>query len=167
MSDISEHPTSTPLHDINRHPDLPEMRERYERLLRGRQDSALDGMILLTGLYAAVSPWIVHFSASNPDLRTSNLIVGLAVAVFGLGLTMAPERMGRLGWACAAAGVWLIVTPWVATVGHHPTTGMIWNNVLVGAVVVLLGCATAGIRMATAMAARRNVPTMSSAHPSS
>jgi hypothetical protein len=174
MSDISERSTtsspmsssmSTPMHDISRHPDVPEMRERYERLLNVREDSALDGAVLLVGLYAAVSPWIVHFSGSNPDLRVNNLIVGLTIAAFGLGLTLAPERMTRLGWACAAAGVWLIVTPWVATVGHHPTAGMIWNNVLIGAAAVLLGCAIAAIRMATGMAARRT-STMSSAHPS-
>ena len=172
MSDISERPTTTSspmsgsMHDISRHPDVPEMRERYERLLNVREDSALDGAVLLVGLYAAISPWIVHFSGSNPDLRTNNLIVGLTIAAFGLGLTLAPERMTRLGWACAAAGVWLIVTPWVATVGHHPTAGMIWNNVLVGAAVVLLGCAIAAIRLATGMAAKRT-STMSSAHASS
>ncbi|QMU80154.1 SPW repeat protein [Streptacidiphilus sp. PB12-B1b] len=159
----SSSPTS--MHDIDRHPDVPEMRERYERLLRGREDSALDGAVLLAGLYAAVSPWIVHFSGSNPELRMNNLIIGLAVAAFGLGLTLAPERMSRLGWACAAAGVWLVIAPWVATVGHHPTTGMIWNNVVVGAVIVLLGCAVGAIRMATGRAARRT-STMSSAHPS-
>lgn len=169
MSDISNRPTRDTTHDsthdISRHPDVPEMQERFERLLHVREDSALDSAVLLTGLYAAISPWVVHFSGSNPDLRMSNVIVGLAIAAYGLGLTLAPERMTRLGWACAAMGVWLIISPWVVTVGHNPTHGMIWNNVVVGAVAVLLGAGSSAIRMATGRAAKRT-HTMSSAHTS-
>lgn len=161
MSDISNRPT----HDISRHPDVPEMQERFERLLHVREDSALDSAVLLTGLYAAISPWVVHFSTSNPDLRTNNLIVGLMIAVYGLGLTLAPERMTRLGWACAAMGVWMIISPWVVTIGHSPTHGMIWNNVVIGAVALILGAGSSAIRMATGRAAKRT-NTMSSAHSS-
>ena len=169
MSDISNRPTRDTTHetahDISRHPDVPEMQERFERLLHVREDSALDSAVLLTGLYAAISPWVVHFSGSNPDLRMSNVIVGLAIAAYGLGLTLSPERMTRLGWACAAMGVWLIISPWVVTVGHNPTHGMIWNNVVVGAVALILGAGSAAIRMATGRAAK-GTHTMSSAHTS-
>ncbi|MFC0597217.1 SPW repeat protein [Streptomyces palmae] len=137
--------------DLADHPDAAEMRDRYERVLGGRDVVLLDGPVLLAGLYLAVSPWVVHFSG-NADLRTNNLIIGIAVALLGLGLTMVPRRMYGLCWAMVVIGAWMIVSPWVVT--RFPSTGMIWNNVVVGAVTCLLGLAAAGLLMRTNRAKR-------------
>ncbi|KUJ54568.1 hypothetical protein ACZ90_66340 [Streptomyces albus subsp. albus] len=139
MADVSHHRG-----DLAGHPDVSEMRERYARVLSGRDVVLLDGPVLLAGLYFAVSPWVVHFSG-NTDLRTHNLIIGICVALLGLGLTMAPERMYGLSWAMCAIGAWMIVSPWVVT--RFPDAGMIWNNVVVGAITCLLGLAAAGVVM--------------------
>ncbi|MBF9069580.1 SPW repeat protein [Streptacidiphilus fuscans] len=133
--------------DITGHPDLAEMRERYAKLDARREAVAIDGLVLLTGIYAAISPWVVHFRASNIDLSVNNLIIGLVLAAFGLGLTTAGDRMYRLTWTCAVIGVWMIISPWGVTLGHHPTAGMIWNNVLIGAVACLLGFGAVGLVM--------------------
>ncbi|MEW1658509.1 MULTISPECIES: SPW repeat protein [unclassified Streptomyces] len=143
MPDLSHHTTA----DITSHPDVPEMRERYERLLTGRQATALDGLILLTGTYAAISSWVVHFHAASPELAVNNLIIGLLLAVIGLGLTRVPARMYRLSWTCAVIGVWMIISPWVVTAGHTATAGMIWNNVVIGAVALILGLAATRLAM--------------------
>ncbi len=66
MSDLS--PTR---HDITGHPDVAEMRERYARVAGSSQTVAADGLILLTGLYTAISPWVVHFHA-QPDITVNN-----------------------------------------------------------------------------------------------
>ncbi|MFK0294428.1 SPW repeat protein [Streptomyces sp. NPDC090442] len=142
MSDLSHHAP-----DITSHPDVPEMRERYAKLVGGGQAVALDGLVLLTGIYAAISPWVVHFRVTSPELTVNNLIIGLVLAVIGLGITRAPERMYRLTWTCAAIGVWLIISPWVVTAGHHATAGMIWNNVVLGAVTLVLGLAATRLAM--------------------
>jgi hypothetical protein len=149
MSDLTHH---TP--DITGHPDVAEMRERYAKLVSGPQAVAVDGLVLLTGLYAAISPWVVHFRTTNPDLTVNNLIVGLTLAVIGLGLTLVAERMYRLSWTCAALGVWMIISPWVVTAGHSATAGLIWNNVWIGAVAFALGLAASGMVMTT----RRHAP---------
>ncbi|WP_043263105.1 SPW repeat protein [Streptomyces sp. CT34] len=141
MSDLSHHTT-----DITSHPDVAEMRERYARLVSGRQAAALDGIVLLTGMYAAISPWVVHFHATSPELTVNNLVIGLVLAVIGLGLIRAPERMYQLTWTCAVIGVWLVISPWVVTAGHSASAGLIWNNVWIGAVTLALGLA--GTRMA-------------------
>ncbi|MYT28557.1 MULTISPECIES: SPW repeat protein [unclassified Streptomyces] len=145
MSDLSHHTTT----DITSHPDVAEMRERYARMLSGRQATALDGLILLTGMYAAISPWVVHFRATSPELTVNNLIIGIVLAVVGLGLTRAPERMYRLSWTCAVIGVWLVISPWVVTAGHSASAGLIWNNVWIGAVTLALGLAATRLAMAT------------------
>ncbi|MER0247225.1 SPW repeat protein [Streptomyces sp. HSW2009] len=138
MANVSHHPA-----DLANHPDVSEMRDRYARMLGRPSVVAVDGLLLLAGLYAAISAWTVHFAAAESELALNNLIMGIAVAVIGLALTMAPERMGGLSGACAAIGVWLIVSPWVVT--RHPDTGMIWNNVIVGAVICLCGLVAAGM----------------------
>ncbi|MFH8367383.1 SPW repeat protein [Streptomyces sp. NPDC018031] len=139
MADLSRHTS-----DLRGHPDASEMQERYARVLGERDVVLVDGPVLLAGLYLAVSPWVVHFSG-NVDLTTHNLIVGVCIALLGLGLTLAPERMYGLSWAMCAVGAWLIVSPWVVT--RFPDAGMIWNNVIVGAVTCLLGLAAAGVVM--------------------
>lgn len=139
MADVSRHTS-----DLTGHPDASEMRERYARVLGGRDVVLLDGPVLLAGLYFAVSPWVVHFSG-NTDLATHNLIVGISIALLGLGLTLAPTRMYGLSWAMCAIGIWMIVSPWVVT--RFPDAGMIWNNVVVGAITCLLGLAAAGVVM--------------------
>jgi hypothetical protein len=127
------------------HPDLAEMRERYARIEARRGVAALDGLVLLTGLYAAISPWVVHFTLASPELRVNNLILGLALAAIGLALTLAPERMYRMSGVVAVIGVWMIISPWVVTVGHTATRGLIWNNVVIGVVCCLLGFAALGM----------------------
>ena len=127
--------------DLAGHPDVTEMRDRYERVLRGRDVVLVDGPVLLAGLYCAISPWVVHFAGANTDLTVNNLIVGIAVAVLGFGLTQTPSRMYGLSHALAIAGIWLIISPWVVT--RFPDTGMIWNNVVIGAVTFLLGLGAA------------------------
>ncbi len=127
--------------DLSSHPDASEMRARYARVVNGRGAVAVDGLVVLAGLYCAISPWTVHFSGARTDLMINNLVLGIAVALIGVGLSMAPERMRGMSLAMAGVGVWLIISPWVVT--RFPDTGMIWNNVVIGAVICLLGLAAA------------------------
>ncbi|MFC1419135.1 SPW repeat protein [Streptacidiphilus cavernicola] len=126
------------------------MRARYARV-DGTPSAgglgAAGSLTLLVGLWAAISPWVVHFARTNPNLQTNNLIIGIALAGLGLVFTLAPERVAQLAPVVAAIGVWMIISPWVVTLGHRPTTGMIWNNVLIGAVCCALGLAAMGMGM--------------------
>ncbi|UGY90993.1 SPW repeat protein [Streptomyces gobiensis] len=139
MADISQRG------DLAGHPDAMEMRARYTRMLKGRDVAFVDGPVFLIGLYAAVSPWVVNYAAAQPALMTHNLVIGIAIAVMALGFTMAPERMSGLSWAMCAIGVWLVISTWA--VGATPSAGVIWNNVVVGALVFVLGLACAATAM--------------------
>ncbi|MFD3907074.1 SPW repeat protein [Streptomyces sp. CB04723] len=128
--------------DLSGHPDASEMRARYDRVTGGRDVALVDAPVFLVGLYCAVSPWVLHFTASQPALVTHNLVMGIAVAVLALGFTVMPERMYGLSWAICAMGAWIIVSTWV--VGSSPDTGVVINNIIVGGLTVLLGMVCAG-----------------------
>ncbi|PWI07721.1 hypothetical protein DIZ27_26195 [Streptomyces sp. NWU339] len=128
---------SHPRGDITSHPDASEMRARYDRVLGGRDVVLVDGPVFLLGLYCAVSPWILHYTTSQPALVPHNLIVGIAIGLLGLGFAAAPARMYGLSGAMCALGVWMIISPWI--VGTGPDAGVIWNNVVIGALTLLLG----------------------------
>ncbi|MFG2122566.1 SPW repeat protein [Streptomyces sp. NPDC048710] len=128
--------------DMTTHPDVSEMRERYARIVGGRDVALVDGPVFLLGLYCAASPWILHYTTSQPALATHNLIMGIAIGLLALGFTSTPDRMYGLSWAICAIGVWMIIAPWV--VGSSPDTGVILNNVIIGALAVLLGLMCAG-----------------------
>ncbi|MFG3103949.1 SPW repeat protein [Streptomyces sp. NPDC048182] len=123
--------------DITSHPDAPEMQARYARMLGGRDVALVDGPAFLVGLYCAASPWIVHFTSSQPALVAHNLIMGIALGLLALGFTRAPERMYGLSGAMCAIGIWMIISPWI--VGSSPDTGVIWNNIVIGALALALG----------------------------
>ncbi|CAL9627108.1 SPW repeat protein [Streptomyces pilosus] len=137
---------SHPRGDIRSHPDAPEMRARYDRMLGGRDVALVDGPVFLLGVYCAVSPWILHYTTSQPALVPHNLVVGIAIGLLALGFTAAPARMYGLSWAMCALGVWMIISPWI--VGSNPDAGVIWNNIVIGALAVVLGavCAATAAR---------------------
>ncbi|GKQ33909.1 SPW repeat protein [Streptomyces sp. A012304] len=128
--------------DMSTHPDVPEMRSRYDRMLGGRDVALVDGPVFLLGLYCAVSPWILHYTASQPALMTHNLIVGIAIGLLALGFTAAPARMYGLSWAMCALGIWMIIAPWV--VGDSPDAGVVVNNIIIGVLALILGAMCAG-----------------------
>lgn len=140
MADVSHHRGA-----LAGHPDASEMRTRYDRMLGGNDVPLVDGPVFLVGLYCAVSPWVVHYTATQPALATHNLIIGIAIAMMALGFTMAPERMYGLSWAMCAIGAWMVLAAWI--VGSGPDAGVIWNNVLVGALAFCLGLACAATAM--------------------
>jgi hypothetical protein len=124
------------------------MRARYARMLGARDVALVDGPVFLLGLYCAASPWILHYTTSQPALATHNLIMGIAIGLLALGFTIMPERMYGLSWAMCALGAWLIISPWV--VGRAPDTGVVVNSIVIGAIAVVLGTLCAGVAVKSA-----------------
>lgn len=140
MADVSHRPG-----DIRGHPDAPEMRERYSRMLQTRGVTAVEELVILAGIYAAISAWTVHFAAAEPELTVSNLIVGIALAGLGLCMSMAPDRSQDLNFVVLLLGAWLIVSPWI--VAQDAGTGAILSNVITGACVCLFALTAGGLLM--------------------
>ncbi|GGU48434.1 SPW repeat protein [Streptomyces lavendofoliae] len=137
---------------IEQHPDLAEMRSRFERATSTPRGQAIETLGLLTGLYLAASPWIAGFSGLT-TLAVCNLITGVAYALCMGGFGSAYERTHSMAWAACAIGAWTIVSPWVVA-GNVDTTRSVVNNIIVGAVALLLGLAMAASAMADRRAGR-------------
>src|SRR3569833_1971824 len=148
MAGISRHSSG-----MTGHPDADEMRERYARMMEGRRVELLEGLIILTGLYLAISPWIVHFRGTYPNIAMNDLILGLGLATIGLGLMLFPGRALGLGWLLIPIGIWMLISPWVTSVGHSAPKGIIWSILVAGIISCVLGVAST----AMAVMGRRRV----------
>ncbi|UYP21097.1 SPW repeat protein [Rhodococcus sp. Z13] len=125
---------------MHTHPDIVEMRERYDRMAEQPTAQLTDGLMMVAGLYAAASAWIIGFADQMP-LVMSNLICGVAIAVLGMALGSAYGRTHGLAFVAPLLGLWLIVSPWLVS-GVTTTTSMIWSHIIAGAVVCVLGLLT-------------------------
>ncbi|MFB7983098.1 SPW repeat protein [Streptomyces vinaceus] len=130
-------------HSIEHHPDLAEMRSRFERVTSTPAAQAVEALALITGLYLAASPWIAGFSGLGA-LAVNNLIAGVAYCLCMSGLGSAYERTHAMAWTAIAIGAWTIVAPWVIA-GDVSTTRSVVSNVIAGGVALLLALAMAGM----------------------
>lgn len=122
---------------MTQHPDLLELRNRFEQAAETPTARLVDGLTVLAGLYVALSPWIVGFAGGEPRLAVNNLITGLVIALLGGGFAWAYHRAHRISWICPLLGVWTIVAVWVMRAAGA-SVGTVASNVISGVVVVLL-----------------------------
>ncbi|MGC5039092.1 MULTISPECIES: SPW repeat protein [unclassified Streptomyces] len=140
------------------HPDIIDMRQRHEAAERASttpRAQAIETLALLTGLYLAASPWIVGFNGGGfARLAITNLITGIGYALLmSGGFGRAYDRMHSMAWAACALGAWAIVAPWVVA-GNVDTTRTVVNNIITGALALLLALAAAGAAARSSKSAR-------------
>jgi len=123
---------------IERHPDIVALRERYDRIGETVPAQLAAGALFLAAGYAAMSPWVVGFRPTSPNLAVTDLITGVAVMVLTVGFGASYGRTHGMAWMAPLVGVWLIVAPW-AVQDTDRTTGLLWSNIVAGACVVLFG----------------------------
>jgi hypothetical protein len=119
------------------HPDIAELRARYEAAAETPTARVVEGLTFLAGLYLAISSWVVGFNHIT-TLTANNLIVGIALAVLALGFASAYGRTHGITWITPLLGGWTIIAPWVVN-GGVATTASTVSNVVIGAIAVLLG----------------------------
>lgn len=125
--------------DIERHPDITTMRRKYDQAAETPMAQGADGVVLLGGLYLALSPWIVGFSG-HASMTVSNLFAGIATALLAVGFVAAYGHFHGIAWVAPVIGVWAIVSPWLVD-GATPAGEVILSNIIVGAIIVV--CALA------------------------
>ncbi|MBS2964621.1 SPW repeat protein [Actinocrinis puniceicyclus] len=136
-------PTSQPR--IEQHPDLLEMRARFERATTTPTVQGAEALGILTGLYLAASPWIAGFNGLS-TLAVNNLITGIGFALLMAGFGSAYQRTHAMAWAATVIGLWTVISPW-AVAGSVHTTRTITSNCITGGVATLLGLVVVGTAM--------------------
>ncbi len=120
-----------------RHPDIIELRKRYDAASASPVAEVAAGLTLLGAAFLAASPWIVGFSALTA-ITVTNLIAGGTLVALVIALTAAYGRLHGLTFVVPAIGIWTVVAPW-AIVGAMDTTRTIWCNAVAGGAIVALG----------------------------
>ena len=121
---------------MHTHPDIMALRERYDQAAEKPTVQVADGVMMMAGLYAAGSAWIIGFA--DLVLPVPNLIAGIATALLAAAFGSAYGRTHGMSFIAPLLGVWMIVAPWVVA-DVTTSTAMIWSNVVVGALVFVLG----------------------------
>jgi hypothetical protein len=98
-------------------------------------------MITLAGLWVAVSPWFLTLQTPPGNARASNLIIGLVIAAIGILAISRLEGLAGLSAVSLAAGIWLIISPFILAVRFSITASMYWSNIWAGAVVIVASLA--------------------------
>lgn len=130
---------------MERHPDILELRARYERAATNPGVQGAEALAILTGLYLACSPWVAGFNHFS-TLAVNNLITGIGYTLLMAGFGSAYERTHAMAWAATLIGVWTIISPWTVAGSVH-TTRTVVNNVVTGGVATFLGLVVVGVAM--------------------
>lgn len=125
-------------------------RTRPTRIPPGAEPSErpwASGINLLLGLWLVVAPWVVDVS-SQDKAAWSQVVVGAAIALIAFVRISAPENSASLSLINVILGGWLMVAPFVLrSNGTMKADAILWNGILVGVTVVVLGLiSSAGVR---------------------
>jgi hypothetical protein len=100
------------------------------------------GLNVLVGLWLLISPFVLGFSAPTnvpfrPSAMWNDIILGIVIAIIAAIRFFGAYQATWLSWLNVILGIWVIVSPWVLGFSSTPTP--MWDNVIVGIVVVILG----------------------------
>ena len=96
-----------------------------------------DLFITVLGLWLMMSPRVLHFAAVHADAVWNTWVLGAAVILItAVSRYLLDERNPWEDMACAALGLWLMVSPWVLGFAAHETERS--NSVIVGCLVTVL-----------------------------
>ena len=100
---------------------------------------------VLLGIWVVISPFVLGF-ALFPRAIWNNVLAGIIVAILALVRTGTPRQAGW-SWANMILGIWLIISPFVLA---FATTMAVWNNVILGIIILIVAWATAATTRAHA-----------------
>ncbi|HYH32710.1 MAG TPA: SPW repeat protein [Pseudonocardia sp.] len=105
---------------------------------RGPATRRIGALLLAAGGWLLLAPFALSYSAAVAT--ASDVIAGGLLAAVALAALVAPARMRWLGLVAAALGAWVVLAPFVLFYAAR-TAGddAVWNDLVVGTVVVVLG----------------------------
>jgi hypothetical protein len=123
--------------------------------MRGIAAQASAVLAVLTGVWVALSPWLLTLQHGGTNANVINLISGLAVAGVGAVALASPRGFASLQLGSALLGVWLIVVGPILSQKFTIADPMFWSNSWAGGLLILL----AGAGLAAVALRRPGHPT--------
>ena len=93
-------------------------------------------VILLLGLWLAISPMVLHVGGL---LSTNDVVCGILALLAGVWGLASPPRAHAAGWFGILLGIWVLFAPWA--LGAAPVAPDLANNALCGSVMAIFGVA--------------------------
>ena len=102
-----------------------------------RTSNRINWVVAILGVWEIIAPFVLGYVTVRPPFW-NNIIFGAALLVLSvwsaLSASVTVDR--TLDWIDAVIGIWLIVAPFV--LGYTTVTAALWNDIIVGIVVVVL-----------------------------
>jgi VIT1/CCC1 family predicted Fe2+/Mn2+ transporter len=108
----------------------------------GTQVRSASGLNIAAGAWLIIAPFLLAYSDVAEGVW-NDVIVGLAVLAFASYRVARPGSGIGLSWTNALLGGWLIIAPFA--LGYSDVTAAVWNDVIVGVVVVSLAIWSAAV----------------------
>lgn len=106
------------------------MSELWKRVARRWQDD----VNLVLGVWLFLSPWLLLYGAEQATAAWNAHVVGIVIAALSLAALVIYRQWEE--WLAVLFAAWLIVSPWI--LGYGAFTTAIWNQIVVGIVVLVL-----------------------------
>lgn len=93
---------------------------------------------VLLGVWLVAAPFALAYQGVTTALY-EDIVLGAVIALFAFWRAMGEEKSGMAGvsWTVAAAGLWVLIAPFV--LGYGAVTAAVYNDVIVGLAVAILG----------------------------
>lgn len=98
------------------------------------------GINIIAGLWLILAPFALGYSNVEAAVWNS-IILGVAVAVMAIVRVIQPLESEGVSWVNFVLGIWLLVSPFV--LGLANIEALVWNNIVVGVVILALAAASA------------------------
>ncbi|MGA7616029.1 MAG: SPW repeat protein [Thermoanaerobaculia bacterium] len=121
---------------------------------RRAQVMTASGLDVLAGIWLLISPFVITFRGL-PNAVTNDVVFGIVVAVLAAIRFFGAYRASWISWLNALIGLWILVSPWF--LGFSIAPEAMWNNVLTGIAIIILGGWSALASGATAGETRTGV----------
>lgn len=102
-------------------------------------------VVALIGAWFIITPWVFGFSANTGAVWTS-VVAGAIMLIVGIWAASLPRSTANWSnwrnWTSLVMGIWFIIQPWSVGIGNF--AGNAWNDVILGAIVIILDLAVMG-----------------------
>jgi VIT1/CCC1 family predicted Fe2+/Mn2+ transporter len=94
------------------------------------------GVNIVLGAWMVIASFVLGYSGTAIAVW-NDIIVGVVILILAWSRVANPDRMTAESWINAILGLWLIVAPFV--LGFSAVTAAMWNSIIIGVVVAVLG----------------------------